>query len=91
LDRQSIDIKNWDDYWNIFRDLCAAFQKNNRSHIEQELIEARLHVNGMTDGWYEFLELFEKSMINNKDALTKNELEVSGLLIKYVKDPLTKR
>jgi hypothetical protein len=90
MDNPNKDIKDWKDYWNRFDNLCEIFDQSNRQQIKEEFIEARQYVNGMTDGWFEFVIRLEKALKKHKSSLDSNELEISNFLLNYIKTPLSK-
>jgi len=88
---QNIKFKDWADFWTSFNNFLLTLKKSDREYISKLLEEARLHVNGMTDGWFEFTEIFETAIIDNKTDLTANEMQMAKELLDYIKIPLTKK
>jgi hypothetical protein len=76
-----IKINDWTGYWNYFDRLCAMRKDNNKEDVVAQLRKAQLYVNGLTDGWFEFLYSFEEVIKNNKGELTKDEKELAEKLI----------
>ena len=88
---QEVKYKTWEDYWNSFDSFSLALQNSDRGQITELLKEAKLHVNGMTDGWFEFVDIFENAVNSNKDNLNQTELANAIELIDFIKTPLTRR
>lgn len=91
MDKENLKFENWADYWSSFDNFCWTFENSDREFVSDELKEAKFHVNGMTDGWFEFLDIFEKSISGNRKRLTEAELMTANDLINYIKIPLTRR
>jgi hypothetical protein len=54
------------DYWKKYDLLCSELEDEGKQNIVKELQNAQLYVNGLTDGWYDFLNAFEKTIRNEK-------------------------
>src|SRR5690606_14025196 len=84
-------VADWDEYWKLFDNLCNSLNLDNKQFIVTELKNAQQHVNGLTDGWYEFLDKFEK--VNN--SYTKNfsqeQHNLAKTLIQNLKSSLRNR
>jgi len=80
-------IEGWPEYWTYYDSLCKTI---NDEELMSELHEAKKYVNGMTDGWYDFLNAFE-SAINNSSGLGSEQKELSEQLIKELKETLKNR
>ncbi|HMT34393.1 MAG TPA: hypothetical protein PKC41_00965 [Chitinophagaceae bacterium] len=90
MKNQINDIQDWSDYWNRFEMLCDIFTRSNRHQIKDDFMEAQSNVNGMTDGWFEFVIRLEKYINKHKFNLNKDELETANFLLNYVKSPLSR-
>lgn len=88
---QEVKYKTWGDYWNSFDSFSLALQNSDRGQITELLEEAKLHVNGMTDGWFEFVDIFENAINSHKDKLNKTELADAIELIDFIRKPLTRQ
>ena len=88
---EEVKFKTWGDYWNAFDNFSLTLQNSDRVQISELLKEAKLHVNGMTDGWFEFVEIFENAISDNKNKLGKIELDSAVEMIDFIKIPLTRR
>ncbi len=49
--------------------------------MAEQLINAKLHVNGLTDGWYDFLNLFKELIFKNADTLSSDCKVQADILI----------
>lgn len=50
------------EYWTKFDLLCVELEDDSKQELADELRIAKSYVNGLTDGWYEFLNAFEKTI-----------------------------
>ena len=84
-------ISNWDEYWKLFENLCSSLNLDNKQFIVTELKDAQQHVNGLTDGWHEFLDKFEK--VNNAYAkdFSQEQHNLAKTLIQNLKSSLRNR
>jgi len=80
-------IEGWSEYWNYYDTLCKSI---NDEELINELNEAKKYVNGMTDGWYDFLNAFE-SAISNSSGLNSKQQTLSEQLITELKGTLKNR
>lgn len=80
-------IEGWSEYWNYYDSLCKSI---NDEELIKELNEAKKYVNGMTDGWYDFLNAFE-SAISNSSGLNSKQQALSEQLITELKGRLKNR
>jgi len=55
-----------EDYWEKYNLLCSELEYQGKHNIVTELRTAQSYVNGLTDGWYDFLNAFEKTIENEK-------------------------
>ena len=79
-------IESWSEYWNYYDSLCKSI---NDVELMNDLNQAKKYVNGMTDGWYGFLNAFE-SAISNSSGLSSEQQALSEQLIKELKGRLKK-
>lgn len=84
-------ISNWDEYWKLFENLCISLNLDSKQFIVTELKDAQQHVNGLTDGWHEFLDKFEK--VNNAYAknFSQEQHNLAKTLIQNLKSSLRNR
>ncbi len=84
-------IVNWDEYWKLFDNLCSSLNLDNKQYVVTELKDAQQHVNGLTDGWHEFLGKFEKvNNTYNKD-FSEEQNSLAKTLIQNLKSSLHNR
>lgn len=75
------ESNNWSKYWQRYDTLCRNIKSENEPLAEQ-LIDAKLYVNGLTDGWYEFLNMFKGLIFDNSNNLSSYcKLEADFLII----------
>ena len=84
-------MTDWQDYWNLFDELIGLLTETNQTKIINEFKEAQTNVNGLTDGWFEFLFAFEKSMQSNRQDMTADQKEIAEFLIDSLKTTLKRR
>ena len=74
-------LNNLSEYWQRYDTLCCNIKSENNQMAEQ-LIDAKLYVNGLTDGWYAFLNLFKELMFKNSNSLSSNcKVQADSLII----------
>lgn len=76
---------SWADFWKYFDDLCHQLETCGKKSIAEDLKFARLCVNGMTDGWYGFLEKLQE--IDAANPGLQNTAE--GIMLKEIIESLT--
>lgn len=84
-------INSWEEYWLLFDNLCDALKSNNKQFVVTELKEAQKHVNGLTDGWHEFLEKFEKVNNTYGKEFSTDQTNLAKTLIQNLKSSLGNR
>jgi len=85
------EIKSWEEYWNLFDSLCNSLNHDNKQFIVTELKEAQKHVNGLTDGWYGFLDEFEKVNKSRSQLFSQEQNNMIQTLIQNLKSSLQDR
>ncbi|WP_104421888.1 hypothetical protein [Neolewinella xylanilytica] len=80
-----------ENYWQKFDELIDLLKKDNKHHVVDELKDAQLYVNGLTDGWYNFMEAYDNIIKFRKQELTEHQLNISSVLSKKLKDWLSDR
>ncbi len=88
---RNFKLTSWQEYWKLFDELIDLLEKSNQTTIISEFKDAQKYVNGLTDGWYEYLYVFEKSLKSNRRNMTKDQTEIADYLIKYIKNSLRNR
>lgn len=74
-------LTSWQDYWRIFDELIELLYLDNKTMIIIEFKKAQRHVNGLTDGWYEFKFSFEKALNSNSKNMTDEQNEIANFLL----------
>ncbi len=84
-------IASWEEYWKLFDNLCSSLNLDNKQFVVTELEDAQRHVNGLTDGWHEFLDRFEK--VNNayNKTFSSEQNYLARTLIQNLKRSLSNR
>lgn len=77
-------IESWADYWGLFDKLCLSLIDHGRGEVAATLREAQQYVNGLTDGWHEFLVRFQQVVDNNNESLNGYERDLGNCLIKML-------
>jgi len=77
-------IDNWTDYWHYFNNLIKSLNDDQKTSCISELRDAQMHVNGMTDGWFEFLIAFEKTINKFRTQLTDSQIKEADLLTAFL-------
>lgn len=81
-------IETWADYWDLFDKLCLSLIDRGRGEIASILRETQQYVNGLTDGWHEFLIRFQQTLDRNIEFLNGYERDLGNCLIKELKQTL---
>jgi len=76
------------EYWIQFDEVCNSILKNGNQNAYDELNDAKLCVNGMTDGWYEFIIATEKVLDKYKISVT--DQKTARILIDLLRSRLKK-
>ena len=84
-------VTNWDEYWKLFDNLCSSLNLDNKQFIVTELKDAQQHVNGLTDGWHEFLDKFEKVNNSYNKNFSQEQQNLAKTLIENLKSSLRNR
>ena len=84
-------LESWADYWKFFDELCLTLAKNDKQNIVDDLKDAQKYVNGLTDGWYEFLYSFQNVVKDNHEMFNVDEQELADFLIKSLEQSLRRR
>lgn len=91
LVRRTLVIKiKMNDYWITYCEFCKDLESNGKIEIVEKLKDAQGFVNGMTDGWFQFLS---ELMVIRKDysrIFSKPEIKMVDYLICRVSDLLVK-
>ena len=84
-------LDGWADYWKLFEQLCSSLIKNEKGEIVSKLKDAQKYVNGLSDGWYEFLNHFQMVINNHQSQLNQEERELSDFLLSNLKKSLNRQ
>lgn len=84
-------LTDWQDFWKIFDELIDLLHLDKKTMIIDEFKNAQKYVNGLTDGWYEFKFIFEKSLKSNRQNLTAEQNEIADFLLMILNKSFMKR
>ena len=70
--------------------LYSNIEKKNEL-IAQQLRQIQSYINGLTDGWYDFLTSFKKIVSDNFNNIALEDLELADLLIATLENSLKSR
>lgn len=78
-------------YWDTFDKYCASLTKKNQLEVVAKLKDAKKYVNGLTDGWYEYLIRVKQLRSDYENQLEKEENKELDYLIKSIDKMLRNR
>jgi hypothetical protein len=84
-------IKNNFDFWTAYDNLCKSLIQANKNSIADSLKKAKMYANGLTDGWFDFMNAFEKTITDNQTFLSIDEKNTAFDLLIKLKKSLTNR
>ena len=84
-------IENWEDYWALFNRLCSSLNDDNKQLVVADMKDAQKHVNGLTDGWHEFLEEFKKVKEVHHRSFSPEQNNLASTLIRKLEKSLSNR
>jgi hypothetical protein len=89
--KTTFTINSWEDYWDLFNLLIESLVKSEQYECVTELERSRKYVNGMTDGWLDFLFHFSNTFNTYKGSMSEFEISVSEFLISSLKKTLYRK
>ena len=84
-------LKSWQDYWKLFDTLIELLKADGKESIASDFLETQKYVTGLTDGWHDYKNAFEKSLLTNKPSMTSEELQIAKFLLSSIKESLRGR
>jgi len=84
-------LESWTDYWKLFDQLCSTLSNNKKEEIVHQLKDAQKYVNGLIDGWHEFLSHFKTTIEKNISLLNQEERRLSDFLINTLNKSLNRQ
>lgn len=84
-------MDSWKEYWAMFDVLCTSLEQRGETDTMQSLRECQRYVNGLTDGWWDFLERFRSAVKYSDVSLLEHERELIATLESTLHEALTKR
>ena len=91
INSKETEIKSWEEYWNLFDSLCNSLNRDDKPFVVTELKEAQKYVNGLTDGWHEFLDRFEKVNNTYHKSFSQEQNNLAKTLLQNLKISLRDR
>lgn len=76
------------DYWEGYESFNSLFKESERTEVSSQLEAARNLVNGMTDGWYEFLTELKAIQKSYSSHMSLEEKEKLTVMIKDLENHL---
>lgn len=61
------------EYWKKYEELNQSFKKTGRIEVSDSLENARSYINGLTDGWFEFLNSLKEIQILFEVEMSEQE------------------
>ena len=78
-------------YWEVFDELCSSLEQRGELAVVKSLRDSQRYVNGLTDGWWDFLEHFRSAVKAVDKDVRQHERELITTLDSTLHDVLTKR
>ena len=88
---KSYKINEWKDYWEIFNELINSLENSNKEDVVIEFKDSQKYLNGLTDGWFDFLNALSASVKNNINNLTQEQKDIAEFLISTLNNLLMRR
>lgn len=84
-------MESWNQYWDMFDKLCLSLEQRGESDLAQNLRDSQRYVNGLTDGWWDFLERFRALVVLEDKRLLPDEQKLVSTLDSTLHRALTNR
>lgn len=84
-------MDSWEQYWELFDKLCASLDQRGEIAIVESLRDSQRSVNGLTDGWWDFLVRFRSTVKEADKDLLPMERGIIATLDSTLHTALTKR
>jgi len=81
--------KNNFDFWATYDNLCKSLILADKKPIADSFKKAQMYATGMTDGWFNFMDAFEKAIKDNQTYLSADEKNAADDLLFKLKKSLT--
>ena len=81
-------LNGWQDYWTLLDKLISLLNADGKGACVAELQDAKLYVNGFTDGWFDFLKAFDKVISEHNFEMNAEQLELASFLAKFLRETL---
>ncbi len=83
-------VNGWKDYWKLFDELISLLKAQEKDACVADFIHAQRTVNGLTDGWFDFLDEFERMITKHRHHMTNDQLEIANCLAETLRKTLAR-
>ncbi|MBC5773883.1 hypothetical protein H8S95_07395 [Pontibacter sp. KCTC 32443] len=78
-------------YWDTFQEFIKKLETQKHFELVEELEDAQKYVNGLTDGWYEFLNKLKVIYDQSSHVLAKDDSDKLKYLVESIDSMLNNR
>ena len=78
-------------FWQDYDRLCNSLVELDKKVIAEDLKKVKLYVNGLTDGWFDFMLEFENVIKENYEDLSVEKKNIADNLLLELKKSLDNR
>ena len=79
------------DFWAEYENLCKSLILADKKVIADSLKTAQMYATGLTDGWFDFMTAFEKTLKDNQSSFSTGEKHIAEDLLSKLKKHLADR
>lgn len=79
------------DFWEDYDRLCKSLIEFDKKVIAEDLKKVKSYVNGLTDGWFDFMVEFENVIKEHYEDLSADEKNIAENLLSELKKSLDNR
>ncbi len=79
------------DFWKNWEEVITELRESGNAELAEELQLTRNYLNGLTDGWHEFLEAAELRLVKSSNFLTTEQDHKIRATLNEVKTALSNR
>ena len=81
--------KNNQEYFEAVEAFCIELSKSNQKSASECIHEGLSCVNGLTDGWWQFLNSLEKVKVNHSQSFTLEQTTIFDSLVAAAQDAVS--